>query len=141
MVKFNIYHKKTRYFFRCRVFPGKKEMYAYYLEYVAASDNKSIFTADPDFTAIVMPYECLDAETSERRKNIGEVLFYRGGLGMGVIAHEMLHCAMWHDRLIEGNSAATYGPVIGDDEERLAYTLTYYTRAFVNRSIDLGLWE
>jgi hypothetical protein len=62
------------------------------------------------------------------------------GLGAGIVAHECLHVAMAHERLVL-RFGMNYGPEIGEDEERLAYFLTkcikgVYDVLYENKHID-----
>lgn len=145
MVKFNI-KATSGYYFKCRVFDTKTEMYEYYVKYKVTSECGKATGANDwdafsfegfdeklDFAAIVLPYERLKIVTEtefHRAKDIGEALFYRNRLGAGLVAHECLHMAMWHDRLIEGNEEAVFSNNIGEAEERLAYCLTELVRQF-----------
>jgi len=145
MVKFNI-KAASGYYFKCRVFDTKTEMYEYYVKYKVTSERGKAagvndwdafdfegFDERLDFAAIVLPYERLMvvSETEfNRAKDIGEALFYRSRLGAGSVAHECLHMAMWHERLIEGNEEAVFSNSIGEAEERLAYCLTEFVRKF-----------
>lgn len=153
MKQFRVTSEKG-YYFNCKVFDTKQEMYDYYLKYVGKRErskskdweafNFTGFDKSLQFAAIVMPFERLSiAEdgTETRMKNIGEALFYKGKLGIGLISHEMLHCALWHERLIEGNLKAEFGENIGEDEERLCYTLTDFVIQFCRKCYKLGFYK
>jgi hypothetical protein len=145
MVKFNV-KADSGYYFKCRVFETKAEMYEYYVKYKITSEcgkvtgandwdtfNFDGFDEKLDFAAIVLPYERLKVVSKtelHRMKDIGEALFWRDRLGAGLVAHECLHMAMWHERLIEGNEDAVFSNAIGEAEERLAYCLTEFVRKF-----------
>lgn len=155
MVKFNV-KAGSGYYFKCCVFDTKAAMYEYYVKHIGAResgkaagvDDGDTFNFDGfdeklDFAAIVMPYERLKfiSETEFQRANdIGEALFYRKRLGAGLVAHECLHMAMWHERLIEGNEEAVFSNNIGEAEERLAYCLTEFVRKFTLACYKHGLY-
>lgn len=155
MVKFNI-RAASGYYFKCRIFDTKVEMYEYYVKYKVTSEsgkaagmndwdtfNFDGFDESLDFAAIVLPYERLKVVSEaefHRAKDIGEALFYRNRLGAGLVAHECLHMAMWHERLIEGNQEAIFSNNIGEAEERLAYCLTEFVRKFTIACFKYGLY-
>jgi hypothetical protein len=59
------------------------------------------------------------------------------GLGAGIVAHECLHVAMAHERIIL-HFAMGYGQEITKDEERLAYFLTDTIRGVYNVLYENG---
>ena len=61
--------------------------------------------------------------------NIGTLFLNEQDLGTGVVSHECLHAAMTHERFVNGFDMQ-YGDGIEslDDEERLAYLLTFYCK-------------
>lgn len=127
-----------RWYFWCYVFDTKAEMYSWYVRY-----RIEVNKCELNFKALVMPYErvrVMEDGSELRHGNIGTCLFYKDALGAGLVAHEMLHCALWHDRLINGNSGAVYGEAIGECEERLAYLLTDFTACFVRKAYKVGLY-
>lgn len=138
MKRFRITSEKG-YYFICKVFDAKSEMYTYYLK------RCKRFRLKPEklnFAAMVQPYHRIEKLGSEvKHKNIGEAIFYKGRLGFGLTCHEMLHCALWHERWIEGNENAEFGKDIGEVEERLCYTLTEYGRQFNEKCHKYGLYQ
>lgn len=138
---FNVRTRASKHFFRCKVFKTDADMYAYFLSYCKRREKLSNnieaghFDKSCQFHAIVNPVEWLKKVDEEwvRHTNIGEALFCKPHLNAALIAHEMLHCAMWHDRLIEGNANAEYGADIGEAEERMGHVLYDFVKSFVNQ--------
>jgi len=131
ILKFKIRPKGQKPYFKVLLFAQKPDMWAWYEAYCKKAGRVSI---DIPFGALVMPYEIvrpLPDGDEERKDDIGTVLFHRGMIGSGVIAHEMGHCAFWYDRLINGNTNAVYGDDIGDDEERVLYLLAEFVQQTV----------
>jgi len=124
------------FFFTCKVFPTKAEMDAYYL----TRCNEWGMEPEPlEFAAMVSQFS-KDAD-GVMLGEIGEVICYAEKLGAGLISHEMLHCAFWHERLIEENADAEFGDECGEDEERICYTLTELVRQFVDKCYDFGIFK
>ena len=139
IIKFKIRAKGYKAYFNVLVFEKKQEMWDWYADYRFNHGQP----ADYNFGAIVIPYEIVRTgiDGKEERKNdIGTVLFHKGLVGGGVVAHEMGHCAMWYDRLINENKNAEYGPEIGDAEERMLYALADLTRAVTDKFWQLGVY-
>lgn len=139
MANFTIKPPKQKYFFRVLVFSTKKKMHQWYKvnEVDFGYRNEA-----GNFAGMVLPYEWIKVDkdgNEERFAEIGTVLLWKNRLGSGVIAHEMLHCALWYERLINGNKQATFGEHIGDEEERLAYLLTDFTRILIKQLYALKI--
>ena len=126
-------------------------MYKWYLKYLKENhlwaseahsfrDDKGVVPLD--FLAIVMPYEVVSVEgnLSADNNDIGIALFNRDSLGAGLIAHEMTHCALWYDRLVNKNLNAEYGGCGSESEERLAYSIGELMTFFVNKCYKLNLF-
>ena len=146
------YPAGSPYFFWAYVFDTEKEMYDWYFEYVKKREcdpNKDWdtfkfggFRKDCDFAAMCIPFEVIkiDRERNEERgANIGNIIFYRGAIGAGIVSHEMGHCAMWYERLINGNKQARFGTDVGDREERLLYLLHDFVKGFYQKAYKLKL--
>ena len=127
---------ESGHYFICKIFESKELMGAYYLQRCKDWGNNP----EPlEFGAMVSPFEKRLGEVLN--PEIGEAIFYKGKLGSGLISHEMLHCALWHERLVEGNTNATFGTDCGEVEERLCHTLTEFVGQFVNKCYELNLFE
>lgn len=127
---------ESGHYFTCKIFENKEEMNAYYLQRCKDWGD----SPEPlEFSAMVSPFERWAGEVLN--SEIGEAIFYKGKLGSGLISHEMLHCALWHERLVEGNANATFGTDCGEVEERLCYTLTNFVSQFVENCYKLNLFE
>lgn len=136
-VKFKIKPKGVTHYFVVFVFDTKKEMHDFKHEY---DKIEGVTDGYGGFGAIVMPYTIENTKTGKIKNEIGTCLFYRDFIGAGPISHEMLHCAMWYERLLHGNKDACFGQNVGEDEERLCYTMTDLIRSFVNKMYKLGYY-
>lgn len=132
MTTFDITPRQGKAYFTCHVFENEASMYEWYQCYC---DDRGTQDDKHDFLAIVL--QCERIAGGERLPFIGSVLLCRGSLGTGVVAHEMLHCALWYDRIINGNRGAEYGEECGEAEERLALLLTDLCRETVNKLYEL----
>lgn len=130
ILHFKIRPKGQKPYFWVLLFNTKADMWAWHGNYCKKTGKQD----EGPFGALVMPYEIvrpLPDGGEERKDNIGTVLFHKGLIGSGVVAHEMGHCAFWYDRLINGNTNAVYGESIGDDEERVLYLLAEFVQQTV----------
>ena len=140
-------------FFWAMVFDTKQEMYDWYFEYVKereADPNKDWaafkfegFVADCNFAAMHLPFEIIRVDKNgneEKHDNIGIVIFHKGAIGAGIVAHEMGHCAFWYERLINGNKRACFGTDVGDKEERYLYLLHDFVKMFYQKAQKLKLY-
>lgn len=136
--RFKIKTQGEPHFFWCRVFDTKKEMHQWY----RTTSQYQEQGGKGDFGAMVLPYEKVKFENDAeiRHPEIGTVIFYRGQMGAGVISHEMGHCALWYDRIINGNRNAQYGEEVNDEEERLCYLIGDLTRCLVNKCYKLNIF-
>lgn len=143
ILKVRLREPETKHYFEALVFRNKRDMYAYYDWYKkrwnGESSNNEYYlnrgiTDIYNFAAICMPFELLKevAGAWVRHEKIGELLFVQDRLGTGVISHELLHAALWHERLVHENKTATFGEHIGEAEERMAHTHTAFIIKFVN---------
>lgn len=126
-----------KHHFVVRVFDTKAEMWAYFERY---RKQNHLDYQKPDFGAIVMPYEVRNSITGELADDIGEILFYKGLVGAGVVAHEMGHAALWVERLLNGNKTATFGESNNDDEERFLYLLSNLTKNVVKKFYKISVY-
>ncbi len=133
MKKFKI-RTSSGHFFVCKIFASKKLMYDYYVNRCKRWKTEQLSL---DFGALVSPYE--KRKNGILGENIGEAIFYEAKLGAGLISHEMLHCAMWHERIVADNKMAEFGAHCGDIEERIAYTLTHLVNTFVEKCYKMNI--
>lgn len=91
-----------------------------------------------DFAAITCPFDKYDYSTGEGVLDpcMGKVFFSRECLGGGLVSHELLHVALSCERRIHGNENAVMGPEVTDEEERVAYLLTYLVDQFIEKAYD-----
>lgn len=139
IANFIIKPPKQKYYFRVLVFNSKRGMHDWYKENEVDFGYRN---EAGNFAGMVLPYEWIkvDADGNEERfGEIGTVLLWKNRLGAGLLAHEMLHCALWYERLINQNKPACFGEHIGEEEERLAYLLTDFTRLLVKKLYEKRL--
>ena len=150
-IQFKLKQPKQAHYFVAYLFDTKKEMYAWYEAYIKrrvkngaseASFRPSNSYQTGDFAATVIPYQIfkIDEQNEIMQPDIGICLFHRGELGSGLVSHEMLHCALWFDRVVNGNTMAQYGEEVSEAEERLAYLLAEFVRKFVNKMYKIGVY-
>ena len=122
--KFKIYDSEKRHSYQIYVFNTKEEMTRHFKENTDYKYNEDI---ENMLAFVHTSYNIL--KSGNISKNIGEVYFNKEVLNYGMIAHEMMHCAMDFDREINKNTKAIYGDGYTDreDEERLAYLLQSFT--------------
>jgi len=75
-----------------------------------------------DMLGCVFPVSVINPTTGKRDGLFAYMHLNEEHLGVGVIAHECLHVAFAHERMIMFD--CSYGADCGQDEERLAYLLT-----------------
>ena len=118
ILKFKIKHGSNPEFFRGLLFQTRADMWAWYSDY-----HKEVYGEDldwltyPQFSAQTLSYEIFQDGEDKRSDEIGTVLFSKEAIGVGVISHEMTHCALWYDRLVNRNKGAAYGEACDRDEE------------------------
>lgn len=146
------YPAGSPFHFWAYVFDTKQEMYDWYRKYIIQREGDGSkdwethrfkgFSNECNFEAMCLPFEWVKISedgTETRAHNIGNVIFYKGRLGAGIVAHEMGHCAMWYERLINGNKQARFGADVGEREERLLYLLHDFVKGFYQKAYKLKL--
>jgi hypothetical protein len=136
------------------VFDTKKEMYAFYDEYAKhrVKDELSMelskkggfngHRVENNYAAMCIPYVMLKRNNLDGPigNDIGIVIFYKGRLGAGIVAHEMGHAALHYDREVNGNKNAEYGNNIGEKEEDMLHALFHLVRNFTRKCYKLGIY-
>lgn len=127
MVSFSIYPDKENdeLYFMVRVLDTRPKMYAHARK---AWERMYDTPMVKDFEAICFFHARYTTE-EELHACAGEVLFYKGMVRAYMVAHEMLHCAMFYDKL-KFNKRGIYKGIAGKDEERLCETLDGLVRQF-----------
>ncbi len=111
------------------------------------ADNEKVGAA-----GIVHPYvrERVSADGhSERRKDIGIVRLSLDWLTTEIVAHELIHAAMWLYRLEDGTEDiyegsvenADFGNSNSEDEETFAYIYGQMFRNINKKLYQYGLWK
>lgn len=125
LLKFNIKTTSSNHYFQCFVLNNKQEMYKFYKE-KATKIEKTYGIKLPEemmehseHVACIFPFTMHDEE-GKLQNLIGYVFLTRENEN-AVVNHELLHCALWYDRVVNGNIRAFYGSTISPEEERLAY--------------------
>lgn len=75
-----------------------------------------------DMLGCVCPVQVIDMALGKRDPLFAYMHLNEENLGVGVVAHECLHAAFAHERMIMFE--CSYGDDCGKDEERIAYLLT-----------------
>lgn len=147
MRRFKIRGEKDGPYFWVNIFENHSDMHKWYLKYLKKTHgwNGGEFgdgSSSLDFSAMVMPYSKAGLEDDDVviQTDIGNVIINKEAIGVGVISHEMVHCALWHDRLINGNYNAEYGIHSCEAEERLAYLVGNYTKNLVSKLYKIGVF-
>jgi hypothetical protein len=158
MVKFNLKLKDSKKYYRIKIFNTKALMYRYYIEQSIKEGRKGInnnrkfgimpgFTYDlnPRFHAIVLSYQkyliCNGKINKKPENDIGEVLFYKDKIGAGIVAHELGHCAAFHQRILLKGKDLNLGTDNCNLEEQLFYDLTHLVRRFTNKCYQLNVYK
>lgn len=81
-----------------------------------------------EHVACIFPFTMHDEE--DRLQNLIGYVFLTRENENAVVNHELLHCALWYDRVVNGNKKAIYGSIISPEEERLAYVFSDLVTVF-----------
>jgi hypothetical protein len=135
--------KRGKHFFNVIVFYSRQEMYKWWNLYRKGRSDGGVDLScnceGDGFEGMCIPYETVricPGGAEEQGKDLGIIILHRKRLGAGLISHEMLHAALWWDRLVNGNTDACYGRENGDNngaEERLNYGLFYLVKECVTK--------
>lgn len=97
---------KSKRYYLVRIFRTKELMYAFAKQSPHYElPNSRGFKLRFDFEAICTAFDRLERKGGrwKRHHNIGHILFYTGGFGAGVVAHEITHATVYwaarHTRL------------------------------------------
>lgn len=93
-----------------------------------------------DAVAAVLPY------SSNKRKTLGEIIFYKARLGTEIITHEASHAAIrWIERkklMIVDRRGDEYTPgEASKSEERFCLALGWMASQIASKCYDLGLYD
>lgn len=106
------------------IFPDKDTMLGFYeLQCAKYKLREKGLTGSDDFEAMFQPFQILNinADGTETWNNwIGNFLFYRGGFGVGAVAHECFHAAIRWFQIKNGIKGTKTIIKSGDDEESVA---------------------
>jgi hypothetical protein len=95
VTKFNIKPERGRRgYYRVIVFKSRPDMLKWWR--VHGDPNMRFF----QFEALTFSYEAKRKHKGRWKKldRIGDIIFYKGGFGSGVVSHEMAHAAIYHAR-------------------------------------------
>lgn len=126
----------TGHFFKIHLFDTANEMREYYDEFCRKTGQEA---GPMDFSAITMPCEMYKGDML--LDQIGDILFSKQNLGVGVIVHELGHAAFHYDRVVNQNKKAKYGEWCGEEEERYLYTLTQMVADLVRHFHEINAFE
>lgn len=158
---FNIRPDGSKKYFKIFIFEEKWQMYVFYKEYAKISGWKKktgshgseyglapcgTYDDKPKFSAIVMPYVMYYVNSRKHKifKNrIGDILFYKGRLGVGVITHEFGHAAIHHQRIKHGflKKGLNLGKTNNKLEEAVLYDLASLVRKFTKKCYELRIYK
>ena len=97
-----------------------------------------------DALGIVQPYTRvkINADKTETKiDNIGIIRLVKGKLHTHIIAHELVHAAMWHYRLTQPNRRANFGKDVTATEEALGMIYAKYFSKMSRQLYRFGLWK
>lgn len=135
---FTVRRRGSRYFFSVHVCHSKAQMFKLVEEHMVEAGKKK---PARNYEAICCCYERIRVKDEKRMPDIGQIFFHKERLGAGIVAHEMLHAALHHERLIDKNEHAVLTSNIGEAEERVARTLTHMVRKFTNEAYGRGIYK
>ncbi len=125
---YDLKRPQYKFFFQLLVFRDESSMQLGIRKYHKSHGIDGGFESIDRTLAQFSPYvrRCV---TEDDDGLFGYMFLNEKNLGVGIVAHECLHAAFAYDRFINGFDAC-YGDGQHrlDDEERLAYLLTDYTR-------------
>lgn len=137
LTKFKIYDYKNQHSYTVFVFKNQVEMLEHFNENTEYRYSDDVI----DLLALVhTSYKIL--KSGKISKNIGSVYFNTESLNFGMVSHEMLHCSMDFDRLVNKNVDAEYGDGEEDKikEERLAYLLQHFTNECFSEMVERNIF-
>lgn len=96
-----------------------------------------------DALAIVHPYTKTIMENGkvDKQLDIGIIRLAKGKIHTHIIAHELVHAAMWHYRLTQPNRKANFGEQNSKEEEDFGMIYAKYFSKMNKQLHRFGLWE
>ena len=97
-----------------------------------------------DALAVVQPYTRLKISVDGSEKllnNIGIIRLVKNKLHTHIIAHEIIHVAMWHYRLTQPNRKADFGKENSEKEENFGMIYAKYFSKMSRQLYKHGLWK
>jgi hypothetical protein len=116
---------RSKWWYDVLVYDTKKEMLKeareLYIKVFGHNCRKYVNGAE----AITFGYSPSD---KKKKNKLGDILFYKGYLGAGVVSHEMVHAAVYCHKEIRVNLNKLYNSY--NDDERFADTVGYLNAQF-----------
>lgn len=97
-----------------------------------------------DALGIVQPFTRIkiNADKSEKSlPNIGIIRLVKDKLHTHIIAHEIVHAAMWHYRLTQTNRKANFGDSNNEKEENFGHIYAKYFSKMSRQLYRFGFWK
>ena len=98
----------------------------------------------PDALAITSPFTRIKIEAGKPEKqldNIGIIRFVKDKLHTHIIAHELVHAAMWHYRLTQKNRKANFGDGNCEAEENFGMIYAKYFSKMSRQLYKHKFWK
>jgi hypothetical protein len=143
LLKFRIYPERDRFrFYTVFVFDSKRAMYTFFRAQVDILNTDDTRRCDEkcDFSAIATHWTHFsinaDGTEVEDERDIGQVLFHRKRVRIGVVSHEMTHAALfWAGR--EGLDPHEIMESPGEGDHRSAHERVCYVQGELTRQFWL----
>ena len=97
-----------------------------------------------DALAITSPFTRIKINSDKSEKqldNIGIIRFVKDKLHTHIVAHELIHAAMWHYRLTQANRKANFGKQNSKEEEAFGMIYAKYFSKTNRQLYRFGLWK
>jgi len=134
---FRIYpNSDRRRFYKVFVFKEKGDMVAFW----EAQVRTGMMGRQDEIGGFEAQATCFIRKNSHGKvlPTCGQLLFYAGSVGSGIVAHEMSHAAFYY---LERFRPKFRPRSCRDDEESLAWATGYLVNQFWNKFYEMGDWK
>ena len=122
-MKTKIYFKKSRFYIEVFLWKSREELHK------KAGGKK-------DYGAIYKPKAYIIFPRLKINSKLGEIHFYKGRTGVGLLSHEVLHCIFdWWEKSHKGIELENH-----DDQEKACYYQGELVRKIANWLIKIKEW-
>ena len=134
--KFQLRGYREKEFFKVLIYDSLEEM----------RKDASDYTKEKiiDALGIVHPYTRIKIDPGKSEiqlHNIGIIRLVKDRLHTHIIAHELVHAAMWHYRLTQPNRRATFGKGVTEAEEAFGMIYAKYFSSMSRQLYRFGFWK